>query len=270
MADAEQLAATVQLGEHGRRRHGMGDEFWQYRTAVAGDPARSIDWRRSARSDAHFVQEKEWQAAQSVLLWPDHAQSMDFSSDKSLPTKLERANILTLAIAILLIRSGERVTVGQLATPPKSGETQLTRIALALAETDTGPDYGTPELRNLVPNSRAVFASDFMGSFDAISDQVTRAADQGIKGLILQILDPQEEAFPFDGRTVFESIGKTISHETLKASDLRDRYLQRLTERKAALADLALNTGWQYHCHRTDDSAQSALLWAYHALERRT
>ena len=34
------LAATVMLGEHGRRRAGLGDEFWQYRPAHAGDSAR--------------------------------------------------------------------------------------------------------------------------------------------------------------------------------------------------------------------------------------
>ena len=29
LAEADHLAATVILGEHGRRRAGMGDEFWQ-------------------------------------------------------------------------------------------------------------------------------------------------------------------------------------------------------------------------------------------------
>ncbi len=65
LADAERLAAMVLLGEHGRRHSGMGDEFWQYRVAVDGDEARQIDWRRSARSDVHFIRQKEWQAAQS-------------------------------------------------------------------------------------------------------------------------------------------------------------------------------------------------------------
>ena len=33
LAQAEHLAATVALGEHGRKRAGMGDDFWQYRAA---------------------------------------------------------------------------------------------------------------------------------------------------------------------------------------------------------------------------------------------
>ena len=49
LARAEHLAGTVLLGEHGRRRAGMGDDFWQYRPLRAGDSVRSIDWRRSAR-----------------------------------------------------------------------------------------------------------------------------------------------------------------------------------------------------------------------------
>ena len=50
LADARQLASTVILGAHGRRRAGMGDEFWQYRPATATDARRTIDWRRSARA----------------------------------------------------------------------------------------------------------------------------------------------------------------------------------------------------------------------------
>jgi len=268
MAEAEHLAATVLLGAHGRRRSGMGDEFWQYRPAMPGDEARSIDWRRSARSDGHFVREKEWQAAQSVSLWVDDAQSMDFTSDKNLPTKLDRANLLAMAAAILLVRGGERVGMAELG-PPRSGELQLIRIAAALMPGADRPDFGAPVERGMQAHSRALFISDFLGEFAPFSAQLTKAADRGVKGAIVQILDPQEEEFPFRGRTIFQSMGRSISHETLKASQLRDRYLRRLAERKDALADLAKRTGWSFHCHHTSVPAQSALLWISAALERK-
>ena len=104
-AEAEHLAATVTLGEHGRRRPGMGDDFWQYRPARAGDALRLIDWRRSARSDQAFVQEREWQAAQSVVFWVDPAQSMDFAGSTR-PPKSDRARLLALALAVLLLAAG--------------------------------------------------------------------------------------------------------------------------------------------------------------------
>jgi len=269
MADAEHLAATVMLGSHGRRRSGLGDEFWQYRPALPGDAARSVDWRRSARSDAHFVAQKEWQAAQSIMLWVDDAQSMDFASSKDLPTKAARAKLLSMAITVLLMRGGERVALASLGTPPRCSELQLMRIAQSLMETGDRPDIGAPVISNMLFHSRAVFVSDFLGDMDVFTEQLTKAADRGVKGVLLQILDPQEEAFPFGGRTIFESMGRSVSHETLKASDLRERYLNRLAERKDALTVLARNTGWQYHCHHTDVAAQSALLWTYGALERR-
>jgi uncharacterized protein (DUF58 family) len=268
LAAADHLASTVLLGEHGRRRSGMGDEFWQYRQAMPGDEARMIDWRRSGRSDVHFVREKEWQAAQSVLLWIDRAQSMAFSSSPKLTTKSERARLLSLALSSLLIRGGERVGLTSLEMPPRSGELQLLRLSEVMADDATGDDYGTPEVRGILPHSRAVFVSDFLGDITATEAAITKATDRGVSGAILQILDPQEEAFPFDGRTIFESMGRSLMHETLKAGDLRTRYLERLAERKDRLARLARATGWQYDCHHTDRPASGALLWLYRSLER--
>lgn len=245
----------------------MGDEFWQYRPAEAGDSARMIDWRRSARSDENYVREKEWQGAQSVLMWIDRAASMRFTSLKSGITKADRAALLAMAISVLLMRAGERVALASLGTPPRIGNLQLLRIAQGLTD-PAGEDYGVPEIRNMLPHSRALFVSDFMGDIDALELQLTKAADRGVKGAICQILDPAEEAFPYDGRTVFESMGGTLRHETLKAGDLRGRYLQRLAERKDRLQNLARTTGWRFETHHTDASAQAALLWLYGALEQ--
>ena len=270
LAQAERLAATVMLGEHGRRRSGMGDEFWQYRPAVAGDSARQIDWRRSAKSDARFVRQKEWQALQTVLMWVDRSASMGFTSSKDLQSKADRARTLLLAMAILLIRAGERVGLADSSIAPGSGQGQVLRMAEELCADDADAEYGAPKLIGLAPYLRGVMMSDFMGDMEPIEAALTKAADRGVKGVILQILDPAEEAFPYDGRTIFESMSGGYQHETLKAGDLRDRYLDRLTERKSYLALLARTTGWMYRCHHTNDSLASALMWLHTASERRT
>ncbi len=268
LAAAEHLATTVLLGDHGRRRAGTGDTFWQYRPALPTDEARSIDWRRSGRSDTTFVQDKEWQIAQSVILWVDQAASMGFTSDKNLPSKAGRARLLALATAILLLRGGERVGLTGIRLPPRRGEQQLLRMADLLSH-DDGVDYGSPETQGMLPHSRALFVSDFLGNITPVEDALTRAADRGVRGTLLQVLDPQEEAFPFDGRTVFESMSGTLRHETLKAGDLKNRYLTRLAERKDRLAHLCRTTGWQFQTHHTGSAPTSALLWVYGALERR-
>ncbi len=268
LAEAEHLASTVALGEHGRRRAGMGDDFWQYRVARPGDSLRAIDWRRSARSDQAFVQEREWQAAQSVVLWVDAAQSMDFSGDKNRPVKADRAKVLALALAVLLLRAGEQVGLaGQEA--PRAGKGQMLRLieAMALDLARGAADYGAPLPGGFVAQGRAMFVSDFLGDLDAVERSLGQAAGRGVKGLLLQVLDPAEEQFPFDGRTIFVSMGGSVSHETQRAGDLRARYLARLAERKARLAELARAAGWHYSAHHTGEPAQAALLWAYRALE---
>ncbi len=267
LARAEHLAGTVLLGEHGRRRSGLGDDFWQYRPVQPGDSRRTIDWRRSARSDTQFVRQREWQIAQSVMLWVDAAASMRFASDKDLPQKLDRARLLAMAVSILLIRAGERVGLVGQAVPPARGNAQIGRLTEAICADDQR-DYATPDTGGLMAHGRALFISDYLGDIAPIRAALTQAADRGIQGIILHVLDPAEEVFPYRGRTIFESVGGTLAHETLKASDLRDRYLERLAARKQDLSDLATATGWQYFCHHTSESAQSALLWLYGAFER--
>ncbi len=266
LARAEHLAGTVLLGDHGRRRSGMGDDFWQYRPAQIGDSRRMIDHRRSARGDQQFVREREWQIAQSVMLWVDQGASMRFASEKTLPTKADRARLLGLATSILLVRGGERVGLTGTTLPPRRGNAQIIRLAQAWSE-DAETDYAPPEHRAMIPHARAVFISDFLGPMEEVELALTKAADRGVRGVLLQVLDPSEEAFPYRGRTVFESVGGSVRHETLKAGDLRDRYLDRLVERKETLKHLCNATGWQLGLHHTDDSAQAALLWLYRALD---
>ena len=268
LARAEHLASAVLLGAHGRRRAGMGDDFWQYRPAQQGDSRRIIDHRRSAMGDQEFVREREWQIAQSVMLWVNQGASMRFSSEKNVPQKADRARLLGLSLAILLLRGGERVGLTGTTLPPRRGASQVLRLAEMFCE-DTNTDYTPPEHRAMLPHARAVFISDFMGDIDEVQLALTKAADRGVRGALYHVLDPSEEAFPFTGRTIFESMGGTLSHETLKASDLKARYLDRLAARKAELQRLCALTGWQYGLHHTDASAQSALLWLYGALDAR-
>ena len=273
LADAEHMANVVLLGEHGRKRHGTGDEFWQYRPAEAGDSYRAIDWRRSARADAHYVRQTEWQAAQTVMLSVDDAASMTFTGQatgrNARPSKLRRAQTLAMATAILAIRGGERVGLAHMTEPPRSGQAQLMSLASALMDHDDRPDYGAPKPRVMPQGCQAVFFSDFLGPPDAIEAVLTQAADRGVQGALVQVLDPDEEAFPFDGRTVFESMSGAVRFETLKARSLRDAYLERLADRKDRLARLCQRTGWRHTVHHTDRPAEPVLLWIYQTIERR-
>jgi uncharacterized protein (DUF58 family) len=151
--------------------------------------------------------------------------------------------------------------------PPRRGNTQILRLAEAFSE-DADADYAEPESRAMIPHARAVFLSVLIGDIAGARLGLTKAADRGVRGVLLHVLDPAEEAFPYQGRTIFESMGGTLAHETLKAGELKLRYLERLAARKAELQSLAVVTGWRYSVHHTSGSAQTALLWLYRALDR--
>ena len=268
LADARQLAATVVLGDHGRKRPGQGETFWQYRRAIPGDAYGSIDWRRSARADRLYVRQTEWESAQTVALWVDPSQAMTYAGSRKVPPKGERAALLALALAVVLNRGGERLRLlGTNASEPKRGKTQVEKIALELTRTAEQPDYGAPPLARLARGSRAAFFSDFLGPRDTLIAQVAQAADQGVTGCIVQVLDETEETFPFDGRTKFESMGGGLKYETDRARALRPAYQERLETRKAELKDLARQTGWLYLRHLTSEPPRAAMLWLYSALE---
>src|SRR5208282_944951 len=90
--EARRVAATVIHGLHGRRRAGPGENFWQYRRFVSGEPAARVDWRRSARDDHLYVREQEWEAAHTVWIWADRSPSMLFASQLAPDNKLHRTS----------------------------------------------------------------------------------------------------------------------------------------------------------------------------------
>jgi len=125
---AERVAATIAQGVHGRRRVGQGDSFWQFRPYVEGDPIEQIDWWQSANSgrdapEGWMVREAEWEAAQTVHLWRDGSPSMRWRSRAAAVEKRDRASLLLLALASLLLRGGERVALMQAGGVPNAGVT---------------------------------------------------------------------------------------------------------------------------------------------------
>src|ERR1700692_2643900 len=115
--EARRIAATIIHGLHGRRRAGSGENFWQYRRFMSGEPAARVDWRRSARDDNLYVREREWEAAHTVWLWPDRSPSMLFRSPLAQESKLDRTLVVTFALAEILVQAGERVGVPNLMRP---------------------------------------------------------------------------------------------------------------------------------------------------------
>ncbi len=298
---AERVAATVVQGVHGRRRVGQGETFWQFRHYEVGDPPQTIDWRQSAKTDHIFTRQMEWEAAQSAWIWRDTSPSMDWRSDEALPTKRRRADLLCLALAALLVRGGERVSLLDSNLRPASGRGALTRLANAIALGDpagqaltsasrspaNGPAAGEdggggpaahpavqtavhpldlPPVMPLPRHGQLVLIGDFLAPLPEIDAIVGEYAERGLKGHILQLLDPAEVSLPFKGRVRFEGLEDEQSWLLSRVEPVREEYRARVSAQEAGLKDLARNVGWSFSLHCTDRPPQNALLALYGAL----
>jgi uncharacterized protein (DUF58 family) len=266
MVAAERVAATVAQGVHGRRRVGQGDSFWQFRPFVAGDAIARIDWRQSAKSDRAFVRETEWEAAQTVCLWRDSSASMRWRSRAGPVEKRERAGLLLLALASLLLRGGERVTMIEPgARRPVWGRAGLDRLAEALhrgGEDETG----LPPRTNLPRHSRVVLFSDFLSPLDEVQAAIGRLAAIPVAGHLLQVLDPAETLLPYSGRVRFLGLEREADTLIARVESVRDEYAKRLAAHQEGLAAVAGAAGFTFSIHRTDNGPETALLGLYTSL----
>lgn len=270
---AERVAATVAQGVHGRRRVGQGDAFWQFRQYQPGDAAARIDWRESAKTQRVFIRESEWEAAQSVWLWRDASRSMDYSSAPYVaagawPRKGERAELLLLALAILLLRGGEEVSLLGSGLHPMRGESALSRLAEALGRNGL-PETGLPPFEPLPRNALVVLFGDFLAPLAEVDAAIGRFAAGGQKGYLLQVADPAEEDLPFLGRVRFCGAEEGEELVVGRVEGIREAYATRFRRHREGLAALARAFGWGFGFHRTDRPPQLALLSLHNALSQK-
>ena len=251
---AERVASTVAQGVHGRRRVGQGDSFWQFRRFVTGDPFARIDWRQSAKSgrpvpEGWFIRETEWEAAQTVCLWRDGSPSMRWHSHDVAVEKRERADLLLLALASLLLRGGERVLLMQAGAP-----------------VDDGDDAGLPPHLPLPRHASAVLLGDFLSPLAEIQAAIGRLSAVPITGYVLQVLDPAETLLPYAGRIRFRGLEREGDTLIPRVETVRDEYARRLKAQQDGLAAICRAAGFGFGIHRTDHPPESALLTLYTAL----
>ena len=260
--EARRVAATVIHGLHGRRRAGPGENFWQYRRFVSGEPASRVDWRRSARDDHLYVREQEWEAAHTVWIWPDRSPSMNFASPLVRDSKLFRTLVIALALAEVLVEAGERVGIPGL-TRPTGSRNVVDRMAQAIVH-DQAARASLPPNFAPSPLAEVVLLSDLWSDIGDVRLTITQLSGSGAHGHVVQIVDPAEETFPYWGRVEFvepEGFGRITAG---RAETWRTDYTARVERHRAEIRAETDRLGWSFIIHRTDRPA-SELLIALHA-----
>jgi uncharacterized protein (DUF58 family) len=256
LVESQRIAHTVAHGTHGRRRAGPGETFWQFRHYDQNDSVTGIDWRRSASSDTLFVREREWEAAHTVWLWADLSPSMRFRSSLAKVSKESRAVVLALALAELLARGGERV--GLIGGQPFIGRVAARRIAEILMG-DTSETSLPPNAR-LSRFSECLLFGDFLDPIAEMAARFEEIAAQGVRGHLVEVVDPAEETLPYAGRTEFAASEGRDRMIAGRAETLREDYQERLKRHRDDLIEVTRKLGWSFLIHHTDRPPEEAVL----------
>jgi uncharacterized protein (DUF58 family) len=263
LVEARRVVNTVISGWHGRRRRGVGENFWQFRPFVEGDAVGRIDWRRSARDEHTYVRDREWEAAHTVWLWADPSPSMLYKSSLATVSKESRALVLILALAELLSRSGERIAWPDL-TDPMSARNGAERLATRLAHAPAAPqlaDWG--QVRRF---SDVIIASDFLDDPTETKRWLDPLTRRGVRAHLLEVADPAEESFPYAGRTEFQDPETDERLTAGRAEVVAEDYRHYYQARREDLASWAKRQGWSYTVNHTDRLASEALVKLHLAL----
>jgi uncharacterized protein (DUF58 family) len=256
--EARRVAATVIHGLHGRRRAGSGENFWQYRRFISGEPAARVDWRRSARDDHLYVREREWEAAHTVWIWPDRSPSMAFASPLVVDSKLDRTLVVAFALAHVMVEGGERVGIPGLMRPTASGNV-IEKMAQAIIH-DRSERASLPPTFSPSPLAEIALLSDLWSPIADVHRTIAQLSSTGARGHVVQIVDPVEETFPYSGRIEFIEPEGAGAITAGRAEAWRAEYEMRVNRHRAEIRAETDRLGWSFTVHRTDRPASELLL----------
>lgn len=264
LLQAEKIAHTVMRGVHGRRRVGQGETFWQFRDYQPGDSSRDIDWRQTAKREDAFVRQLEWEASQTVWLYRDGSESMQYRSAQKLPYKKDYAEVLLLALAMIILDGGEQVGLLGTDIAPQAHAGAVERLYQHLPMQKDMAEYGRP----VAARSQMLLLSDFLMSVEDVTRFCAPLAAKHVGGILIQINDPAEEELPFEGRMRFHDMeDKNATPLNIpQVEAIRSAYHEKFQAHRMALEKAAAGLGWQFMALRTDESPEAALTLLYHLL----
>lgn len=259
-------------GGHRSPRRGSSAEFAQHREYAPGDDVRHVDWRIFAKNERLVVKEFIEESNLFAHIAVDTSGSMGFTSGASRTaswTKLDYARWVAAALGHLII--GQRDTVSfelfddgpTQRLPPGGGATQRASMIKLLegAQPSGRTDEGAA-FRELAPRlpkrGVAILISDFLGELEPMFAGIEEIVGRGHEPLLLQVLDPRELDFNYEGYIRLDDLE---GGESLKvdARVIGEAYREEVTKHQQGIAQRAAALSLDFVTLTTDRGVDTAL-----------
>lgn len=226
-------------GKHRSPYFGFSVEFADYREYVPGDEIRAIDWKAYARSDRHYIKLFEQETDMTCHLLLDKSASMRYGNKGGL-TKLEYASFLVAALAYLVVKQGDKVSLGifddqmRYFRPPGGTAAHLFSLLHALQDLRVGRQTNIGEsLRRISPvlkkRGLVIIVSDFLDDPDRIFKSLNLFRHRKFDVILFQTLHRDELELPNLPNVSFVD-AETRETITAEPADVRSEYRRRLDD----------------------------------------
>ena len=278
---AQKLASQI-YGLRKRGKPGPGTDFHRFAPYVEHihDP-RKIDHKASAGredregNEAYLIREREMEVSQKFYFWCDNSKSMDYKApadlfpDQPPYTKKETAEILMLTTAYLAIAAGEHYTLLGSALNLNGNKHGISRIIQELEHrqdtvNDTLPKLPVHRGKPLERGSHVFIFSDFLCPIEEIAETIKSLHSTGVRGHLVQILDPSEIEFRYKGHVKFKSMEDDFSHTVKKSEAVKQEMEEHIKNHIKDINDLVARIpSWTFSSYVTDQPLHEALLPLY-------
>ncbi|HTN03116.1 DUF58 domain-containing protein [Planctellipticum variicoloris] len=204
-------------GLHRSPYHGFSNEFAEHREYVPGDDLRYVDWKVYGKSDRVYLKQFDEETNYVCQLLVDASESMTYRSPAAHFSKWDYAACVAASLACLITRQQDAVGAVTFSSGvqqmlrPSSTPQQFGQICHVLEQTEPGPKTSLgPVLHELANRLKrrglVVLLSDLFDDPEAIVGGLKHFRHCRQDVIVLQIIDPAEEDFPFQDPTLFKGL----------------------------------------------------------------
>lgn len=263
---AEQIAATINVGQHGRRRAGTGEDFWQFKSYSTGDERSQIDWRQSAKRGDIYIRQKELESSENAWFWINQKPTMHFQSEAATLSKLHYTKLITLTLCVLLNKADENFGILGKMEKAAHGAAHLEAISDALlADTVIDLPQATKTSRSTA-KSKIILLSDFLQPIEELHAQISQIAAHKSEGTLLHIADPAEISLPYSGRVSFLDMTGEPAIDFKRVQNIQEDYRQAFKDHQNAVMKLAKQFDWRYKFLTTEQPLAGAVGDIFHLM----
>lgn len=280
---ARRIVDGYLAGAHRGPRRGSSAEFAAHREYTPGDDLRYLDWKVYGKRDRFYVRQLEEETNFVCQILLDVSDSMRYRSEGVAASKLECARLAAAALAYLVLRQQDAVGLTTFAAgietrvAPSGHPSHLKQIVHALESISTE----LPVHRGAHEHDHRLAAASPADALHELAEQFTRrcvivvlsdcfgdplllsAALRHFRSrrhdvMLLQVIDPAEQDFPFEEPTRFLDI-ESPQTELIDPKVVRAAYCREFEAFRRRLEAECRDLGMDYGLLRTDQPLDAVL-----------